>query len=508
VAVGVALVGLALLGAALMGLAAVLTLKNPVSVDGTSTQTIFGFWKLLYSTSAPPIGIVVAAAGFGLLLAAIVALVERRVTTLARTNDDRERMPLAPKLVMADTRGVYAGPVTVTVLIPAHNEAACIAETIASLRSQSHQPAGIVVIADNCTDDTAPIARALGVEVFETQGNTKKKAGALNQALPAVLADLGDNDAVMVMDADTTLDQGFLASAVSRLSDDRALMAVGGLFYGDEGAGLIGQFQRNEYSRYAREISRRRGRVFVLTGTASIFRPRALRTVAAERGRSIPGVPGDFYDTLALTEDNELTLAIKSLGGLMISPGQCTVVTEVMQTWRALWAQRLRWQRGAVENLGSYGLRPSVTRYWAQQLGIGYGVVAIAAYVLLVALMALASLNLFTGAPVFAIWVGSRVQGDAGGLSMTAVVAVVVVMAMVCWGLVWALNRMGAAHDALVGRPTERRQTPWMKPFNAGRAQAQQATLRVLDKVLVGAVVVAGLGFEAWFFFFAGSSLG
>jgi biofilm PGA synthesis N-glycosyltransferase PgaC len=192
------------------------------------------------------------------------------------------------------------------------------------------------------------------------------------------------------MDADTTLDPGFLAGAVRRLTDDRALMAVGGLFYGEEGAGLIGQFQRNEYTRYAREIGRRRGRVFVLTGTASIFRPRALRTVAAERGRTIPGVHGDVYDTLVLTEDNELTLAIKSLGGLMISPQRCTVVTEVMQTWRALWAQRLRWQRGAVENLGSYGLRPAVMRYWAQQLGIGYGVIAIAAFLLLTVVMVLA----------------------------------------------------------------------------------------------------------------------
>jgi biofilm PGA synthesis N-glycosyltransferase PgaC len=116
-----------------------------------------------------------------------------------------------------------------------------------------------------------------------------------------VLADQGDNDTVMVMDANTALDQGFLAAAVRRLSDDRALMAIGGLFYGEEGAGLIGQFQRNEYARYAREISRRRGRLFVLTGTASIFRARALRTVAAERGSTIPGVLGEVYDTLVLT---------------------------------------------------------------------------------------------------------------------------------------------------------------------------------------------------------------
>ena len=127
---------------------------------------------------------------------------------------------------------------------------------------------------------------------------------------------------------------------------------------------------------------------------------------------------------------------------------------------------------------------------------------------LLVALMALASVNLFTGAPLFAIWVGSRIQGDSGTLSMSAVLAVVVVMALVCSALVWSLNRMGAAHDALAGRPAERRQTTWMKPFNSGPAHAGGGGLRMLDKVLVGAVVLAGLAFEAWFFFFAGSSLG
>ena len=134
-----------------------------------------------------------------------------------------------------------------------------------------------------------------------------------------------------------------------------------------------------------------------------------------------------------------------------------------------------------------------------------------AAYVkrlLLVALMALASVNLFTGAPLFAIWVGSRVQGDSGSLSMTAVLSVVVVMSLVCAALVWSLNRMGAAHDALAGRPAERRQTPWMQPFNTRSPRGASTSLRTLDKILVGAVVLAGLAFEAWFFFYAGSSIG
>lgn len=97
-----------------------------------------------------------------------------------------------------------------------------------------------------------------------------------------------------------------------------------------------------------------------------------------------------MYDTAALTEDNELTLALKSLGGLMVSPNQSSVVTEVMPTWKQLWHQRLRWQRGALENLGAYGLTPQTTRYWFQQLGIGYGAIALGAYFVLIIITILA----------------------------------------------------------------------------------------------------------------------
>jgi hypothetical protein len=117
-----------------------------------------------------------------------------------------------------------------------------------------------------------------------------------------------------------------------------------------------------------------------MTGTASIFRSRALKTVAAERGHRLPGVQGDVYDTLALTEDNELTIALKSLGGLLISPSECTVVTELMPTFKTLWNQRLRWQRGALENIGAYRLTRETSRYWAQQFGLGYGVAALFSY--------------------------------------------------------------------------------------------------------------------------------
>jgi cellulose synthase/poly-beta-1,6-N-acetylglucosamine synthase-like glycosyltransferase len=398
-AIGAVVLGVA--GASAGALWLALSWDRPAAAT-PSKGLVLGAWSLVYDTQAPALRLLLGAVAIALLAAAGITLIERRTTDRSRRSANTVATPLAAKVVMAATEGVFAGRVTVTVLIPAHDEEASLPATLRSLMSQSHRPERVVVVADNCTDRTVPLARRAGVEVIESVDNDDKKAGALNQALRALLPGLGDNDVVMVMDADTVLDDGFLESAVRRFTHDRALMAVGGLFYGEEGEGLLGQFQRNEYIRYARDMRRRRGRVFVLTGTASLFRPRALRTVAESRGLAIPGRHGDVYDTAALTEDNELTLALKSLGALMVSPAECTVVTEVMPTWRALWAQRLRWQRGALENLGAYGMTPQTFRYWVQQLGIGYGVIALGAYLLLTVVTVL-SLDHWVWFP---FWVG------------------------------------------------------------------------------------------------------
>jgi cellulose synthase/poly-beta-1,6-N-acetylglucosamine synthase-like glycosyltransferase len=90
-----------------------------------------------------------------------------------------------------------------------------------------------------------------------------------------------------------------------------------------------------------------------------------------------------------MTEDNELTLALKSLGATMVSPAQCRVTTEIMPDWRHLWTQRKRWQRGALENLAAYGLTRATMRYWGQQMGIAYGAVALNLAILLMIITAL-----------------------------------------------------------------------------------------------------------------------
>lgn len=379
--VGLGVVGLGAMAMLMLWLA--IALFDPRGPE-TKRIELFGQIPVAYDSYVPPVEVLLAAIGVALFFVIVGNTIESRVSTTYRRSLKPSHIPLAPKVVMAETRGVFHGEVTITVLVPAHNEAERITATIEGLQSQNDPPDRIVVVADNCTDDTVALAHAAGVEVFETVKNRNKKAGGLNQALRRFLPDLGENDVVMIVDADTVLDQGYLTEARRRFTNDRALMAVGGLFYGEPGAGWLGQYQRNEYTRYSRDIRRRRGRVFVLTGTASAFRSRALRTVAESRGTLIPGRKGDVYDTAALTEDNELTLALKSLGGLMVSPDECSVVTEVMPTWRQLWHQRLRWQRGALENLGAYGVTPQTIRYWFQQLGIGYGSVALFAYFLVI----------------------------------------------------------------------------------------------------------------------------
>ncbi|MCJ1698633.1 glycosyltransferase family 2 protein [Rathayibacter festucae] len=255
-------------------------------------------------------------------------------------------------------------------VLPAHNEEEGIAAAILGLQTQTSPPDRIVVVTDNCTDRTAEIAIAHGAEVFATTGNTAKKAGALNQFLEVLLLELEDEDLVLVQDADSALDPDFLAIARLKIGIAR-IGAVGGVFRGTPGGGLVGHLQRNEYARYARDVRRLNGKCLVVTGTAAVLRGALLREISrARRDGRIPAGDGrgGIYDTTVLTEDNELTFAIKHLGYEVLSPAGCTLVTEIMPTWRELWNQRLRWKRGAVENCVQYGLTRVTWPYWGRQL--------------------------------------------------------------------------------------------------------------------------------------------
>lgn len=266
---------------------------------------------------------------------------------------------------------------TICCVIPAHNEESGIRAAILSVVDQVDE---VWVIADNCTDKTVLEALRSGAGVYETVGNTDKKAGALNQFIPMLLRWMDDADRILVMDADSTISPDFVKTAL-----DYPGSIVGGVFYGDPGGGLVDLLQRNEYARFARDIYSKGDKAMVLTGTATLHEAGALRAIQFYRGKSLPGFQGQIYDTAVLTEDNEITLALKTLGYKCVSPEPCKVFTEVMPTWSDLWNQRLRWQRGALENIRQYGLTSTTFPYVRQQAVMMFGVLAMFLYMVVTA---------------------------------------------------------------------------------------------------------------------------
>ena len=118
------------------------------------------------------------------------------------------------------------------------------------------------------------------------------------------------------------------------------------------------------------------------------------------------------------------------------------------------------------------------------------------------AAMALAALNIWTGAPLLAVWVGSRVV-DSTQVTMGAVFLVVAVLFGTCLALIWVLNAASAAHDELTGRKQAvRRHVPWLRSMRAERVnwERDKSTVTTLDRIVVVMVVLAVIAFELWFF--------
>ena len=105
-------------------------------------------------------------------------------------------------------------PAAFLILIPAHNEAAMIRRTLANLATLDYPPdkTEVIVVADNCTDDTADICRECGTVVLERHdpGNPGK-GQALDWAMRLHLAEWPNPfDAVVILDADSTVNSDFL----------------------------------------------------------------------------------------------------------------------------------------------------------------------------------------------------------------------------------------------------------------------------------------------------------
>ena len=218
-------------------------------------------------------------------------------------------------------------PVRVAVVVPAHNEAATIEQTIRSCLHQTYPVAQLIVVADNCTDATAALARAAGATVIEGRGGSK--AAAQNLALPHVVADL-----VVALDGDNILD----ATAVAHLV---ATMRAG---HAGTCAAVLPKETTTIYSQYrtlyhacsngwTKKIQDTLGRQLVLNGMANCHRTDVLAAMG--------GFPDD-----SVTEDFNLTWALHRHGYPVAFTPEAFVYTQEPTSFRELIDQMHRWTAG------------------------------------------------------------------------------------------------------------------------------------------------------------------
>ena len=121
-----------------------------------------------------------------------------------------------PRPRPAPTRGGFR----FAIVVPAHDEEQMIGDTVASLLAMDY-PADefrVVVVADNCSDGTADVARRAGARTLErTDLERRGKGYALDLAFTTILAE-GQADALVVVDADTSVSPGLLTAFAARLA--------------------------------------------------------------------------------------------------------------------------------------------------------------------------------------------------------------------------------------------------------------------------------------------------
>lgn len=165
------------------------------------------------------------------------------------------------------------------ILIPAHNEGSIITQTIAVLRENVPPQTRILVVADNCSDNTADLARKAGAEVVERSDDSNRGKGF---ALAFGRDQLANDppDCVIILDADCTLAKGTAAKLASTAIGKSVPVQATNLIYSAAQASPVVQI--SNFAMLVKNLVRQRGMTrlggaALLTGTAWPFRGRFLR---------------------------------------------------------------------------------------------------------------------------------------------------------------------------------------------------------------------------------------
>ncbi|HUK68516.1 MAG TPA: glycosyltransferase family 2 protein [Streptosporangiaceae bacterium] len=219
---------------------------------------------------------------------------------------------------------------TLTVVIPAHNEETCLEATLEALLKQTVPPERIVVFDDGSTDATAAIARCYPVELVQNPVASGTKSRALNHVLPTC-----DTDVVMNLDADTMLAPNFVERIKAPFADPKVAVA----------AGMVQVWNPHGFVQRSRQIEYLMGQHFfratqnqwssptVCPGCACAFRQEAL------------DVSGGLPDgTIAEDMDFTWRAMIKGYRAVYVADAECYVVDP--HTPRQLKTQLWRWMSG------------------------------------------------------------------------------------------------------------------------------------------------------------------
>jgi len=225
--------------------------------------------------------------------------------------------------------------VPVTIIVPAFNEAGCIAETLLSLTTQTFRPAEIIVVDDCSTDGTGDVARTFGVTVIRPPANTGSKAGAQTFALDYVKTEF-----VVAVDADTTLAPDALEKLLPALANPEVAAACGMVLPRVTRT----LWERGRYVEYLfaftfyKRVQDAYGAPLISSGCFSLYRTVILKEVGGWSNRT-------------LAEDMDLTWTFYQRGyGVRFIPEALCYPLEP-HDYAFLRKQLRRWSHGFVQNV-------------------------------------------------------------------------------------------------------------------------------------------------------------
>ncbi len=231
-------------------------------------------------------------------------------------------------------------------VIPAHNESAGIAETVKSVSAVDYptELRRVIVVADNCTDDTAARAREAGATVLErTDAEKRGKGYALAHAFERSLSDSFAADAVVVVDADTVVSANLLSAFAARLEAGEVAAQA---HYGvrNPNASWRTRLMCIALAMFhqVRSNARERWRVSTgLRGNGMCFRTSLLRDVP--------------HDAFSLVEDLEYGIRLGRRGSRVAYAAEAFVLGEMVSGEKASRSQRSRWEDGRAQIARTYG---------------------------------------------------------------------------------------------------------------------------------------------------------